>query len=191
MPTKKHILIGCTGSVATIKILELIQATKTQIEDCEVRVVVTEKSVHFLNLVDIRKEATTYVDADEWSAWKGRGDPVLHIDLVKWADVFVIAPLDANSMGKIASGICDNLLLCIVRAWDLEKPLLFAPAMNTKMWTHPVTAEHVKKLSSWGYYEIPPIAKTLMCGDVGTGAMAEVGTIVEWIKAVNEIKRGF
>lgn len=180
----KHILIGCTGSVATIKLLELIQETKKRIEDCEIRVVVTEKSVHFLDLAAIREEVTVYVDADEWSAWKGRGDPVLHIDLVKWADVFLIAPLDANSMGKIASGICDNLLLCIVRAWDVEKPLLFAPAMNTKMWTHPVTAEQVAKLCSWGYKQIPPIEKKLMCGDVGTGAMAEVATVVEWIRGV-------
>lgn len=177
----KHILIGCTGSVATIKLLELIQRVKSRIGDCQVKVVVTESALHFLNVEEIRAEATLHVDADEWAAWKGRGDPVLHIDLVKWADVFVIAPLDANSMGKIASGVCDNLLLCIARAWDLEKRLLFAPAMNTKMWTHPVTADQVAKLCSWGYIQIPPIAKKLMCGDVGTGAMAEVETVVEYI----------
>lgn len=175
----KNILIGCTGSVATIKLVEMIQLFKVHIEDCQVRVVVTEKALHFLNLEEVRREASVYLDADEWAAWKGRGDPVLHIDLVKWADVFVIAPLDANSMGKIASGICDNLLLCIVRAWDTSKPLFFAPAMNTKMWDHPITAEQVDKLCRWGYSYIPPIEKTLMCGDTGTGAMAEVKTIVD------------
>lgn len=180
MPLKK-ILIGCTGSVATIKLLDLIASFKLHVEDCEVRVVVTENALHFLNLDEIRSKAMVYVDADEWSAWNKRGDPVLHIDLVKWADVFVLAPLGANSMGKIASGICDNLLLCIVRAWDVTKPLYFAPAMNTKMWTHPITSEHVEKLKQWGYLEIPPISKTLMCGDTGTGAMAEVATIVEII----------
>lgn len=176
------------GSVATIKLLELIQNIKARREDCEIRIVVTENAVHFLCLDDIRKEVdNVYRDKDEWAAWNGRGDPVLHIDLVKWADVFVIAPLDANSLGKISSGICDNLLLCVVRAWDIGKPLLFAPAMNTKMWTHPVTAEQIAKLQGWGYTQIPPISKLLMCGDEGVGAMAEVLTIVDVIRGVGDL----
>lgn len=183
MSPPKNILIGCTGSVATIKLLELVQLVKARIRGCEVKVVLTASALHFVNLEEIRSEVQVYLDADEWGAWKGRGDPVLHIDLVKWADVFVIAPLDANSMGKIASGICDNLLLCIGRAWDVEKPLLFAPAMNTKMWTHPITAEQVERLTSWGYKQIPPIEKKLMCGDIGAGAMSEVDTVVEYILA--------
>lgn len=176
------------GSVATIKLLELIQNIKARREDCEIRIVVTENAVHFLCLADIRKEVdNVYRDKDEWAAWNGRGDPVLHIDLVKWADVFVIAPLDANSLGKISSGICDNLLLCVVRAWDIGKPLLFAPAMNTKMWTHTVTAEQIAKLQGWGYMQIPPISKLLMCGDEGVGAMAEVLTIVDVIRGVGDL----
>lgn len=176
------------GSVATIKLLELIQNIKARREDCEIRIVVTENAVHFLCLADILKEVdNVYRDKDEWAAWNGRGDPVLHIDLVKWADVFVIAPLDANSLGKISSGICDNLLLCVVRAWDIGKPLLFAPAMNTKMWTHPVTAEQIAKLQGWGYTQIPPISKLLMCGDEGVGAMAEVLTIVDVIRGVGDL----
>lgn len=173
------ILIGCTGSVATIKLLELIRLFKSCVEDCEIIIVATPRSLHFVDTTEIAKEAILYTDDDEWSAWKGRGDPVLHIQLIQRADVFVIAPLDANSMGKIASGICDNLLLCCVRAWDMKKPLYFAPAMNTKMWEHPITAEHLHKLASWGYKEIAPISKTLMCGDTGIGAMAEIATIVD------------
>jgi len=61
----------------------------------------------------------------------------------------------------------------------LEKPLLFCPAMNTYMWNHPLTAEHILKLKTFGYTEIPCISKTLVCGDTGVGAMAEVKTIVE------------
>lgn len=177
--TKKNILIGCTGSVATIKLKELIEALLSTY-DCAVGVVLTEKAGHFVDLDSILLTgALLYRDEDEWSAWQGRGDPVLHVDLTKWADVFVVAPLDANSLGKIASGLCDNLLLCIVRAWNLEKPLLFAPAMNTMMWDHPITAEQIEKLCNWGYQQIPPIAKTLMCGDTGIGAMASVDTIVQ------------
>lgn len=69
-----------------------------------------------------------------------------------------------------------------MRAWDLNKPLVFCPAMNTRMWTHPVTSVHVTQLKSWGFIEIPCISKTLMCKDVGMGAMAEPATIVEVVK---------
>lgn len=127
--------------------------------------------------------------------WTQRCDPVLHIELRRWADLLVIAPLDANTLGKIASGVCDNLLVraeiflpsqhqciyfpffsltsicrlqtCVVRAWDLSRPLLFCPAMNTAMWQHPITAQQVAKLREFGYVEIPCVAKKLVCGDEG------------------------
>lgn len=94
----------------------------------------------------------------------------------------VIAPLDANTMAKIANGLCDNLLTCTVRAWDMKKPLLFCPAMNTFMWEHPITSSHVEQLVNIGYTHVPPIRKTLACGDTGIGAMAEVETIVSLVK---------
>ncbi|XP_059952969.1 phosphopantothenoylcysteine decarboxylase isoform X2 [Mesoplodon densirostris] len=116
--------------------------------------------------------------------WKCRSDPVLHIDLRRWADLMLVAPLDANTMGKVASGICDNLLTCVIRAWDRSKPLLFCPAMNTAMWEHPITEQQVGQLKAFGYVEIPCVAKKLVCGDQGLGAMAEVGTIVDKVKEV-------
>ncbi|XP_036135518.1 phosphopantothenoylcysteine decarboxylase isoform X2 [Molossus molossus] len=97
--------------------------------------------------------------------WKCRSDPVLHIDLRRWADLMLVAPLDANTLGKVASGICDNLLTCVIRAWDLRKPLLFCPAMNTAMWEHPITSQQVGQLQAFGYIEIPCVAKKLVCGD--------------------------
>ncbi|XP_033045220.1 phosphopantothenoylcysteine decarboxylase isoform X3 [Trachypithecus francoisi] len=97
--------------------------------------------------------------------WKSRSDPVLHIDLRRWADLLLVAPLDANTLGKVASGICDNLLTCVIRAWDRSKPLLFCPAMNTAMWEHPITAQQVDQLKAFGYVEIPCVAKKLVCGD--------------------------
>ncbi|XP_030280779.1 phosphopantothenoylcysteine decarboxylase isoform X2 [Sparus aurata] len=114
--------------------------------------------------------------------WTERSDPVLHIELRRWADLLVIAPLDANTLGKIANGICDNLLTCVVRAWDTSRPLLFCPAMNTAMWHHPITAQQVSRLMEFGYVEIPCIAKKLVCGDEGKGAMAEVSTIVSVVQ---------
>ena len=169
------VLVGCTGSVATIKIPEIVEQLMSR--GFEVQVVATECAKHFLK--DISMGAKIWSDENEWSMWNGRGDPVLHIELRKWADLLVISPLDANTLAKMAQGLCDNLLTCIVRAWDLDKPLLFCPAMNTHMWNHPLTQEHITKIKNFGYVEIPCISKTLMCGDTGPGAMADVLTIVD------------
>ena len=69
-----------------------------------------------------------------------RSDPVLHIDLVKIASITLIAPLSANTLGKIANGLADNLLTCVVRAWNYKtKPMIVAPAMNTQMFENPIT----------------------------------------------------
>lgn len=141
MATKKRVLLGCTGSVATIKVPEICkQLTDNNID---VRIVVTENSKHFLKTCELPTGTQILSDTVEWAAWQDRGDPVLHIDLSKWADLFLIAPLDANTLGKLSSGICDNILTCVARAWDPTKPLLFCPAMNTMMWKHPVTAPQV------------------------------------------------
>ncbi|XP_030622087.1 phosphopantothenoylcysteine decarboxylase isoform X3 [Chanos chanos] len=76
----------------------------------------------------------------------------------------------------------DEWETCVVRAWDTSRPLLFCPAMNTAMWQHPITAQQVSTLKGFGYVEIPCIAKKLVCGDEGKGAMAEVSTIVDTVK---------
>jgi len=179
------ILLGCTGSVATIKLPIIIQTLmekkSTEQLNFEIKIVITENAKHFVDMNEISSNIPILTDIDEWNTWSKRGDPVLHIDLTKWADIFVIAPLDANTLAKIAQGLCDNLLLCTARAWNFDKPIFFCPAMNTFMWEHPVTSEHVAKIKSWGYREIPCISKTLMCGDTGNGAMAEVNTIVDHI----------
>lgn len=192
IPTK-NILIGCTGSVATIKLPllceQMIQKATTFGLKIDIKVVTTEHAKHFFEINELPGSAKVYTDKDEWEAWKKRGDPVVHIDLGKWADLMVIAPLDANSLAKIAQGLCDNLLLCTVRAWDFTKPLLFCPAMNTRMWDHPLTKQHIDILKSWCYIEVPCVAKTLMCGDTGNGAMAEVGSIVHYVfEALNNGK---
>uniref|UniRef100_A0A8C3VEK2 Phosphopantothenoylcysteine decarboxylase n=1 Tax=Catharus ustulatus TaxID=91951 RepID=A0A8C3VEK2_CATUS len=159
---KFHVLVGVTGSVAALK-LPLLVAELLKIPGLEVKVVTTEKAKHFYNAQEI--PVTLYGDEEEWQLWKGRSDPVLHIELRRWADLMVVAPLDANTLAKVANGICDNLLTCVIRAWDLSKPLLFCPAMNTAMWEHPITARHVEQLKGFGYTEIPCVVKKLVCGD--------------------------
>ncbi|XP_043380160.1 phosphopantothenoylcysteine decarboxylase isoform X4 [Chelonia mydas] len=78
----------------------------------------------------------------------------------------------------------DEWQTCVIRAWDMTKPLLFCPAMNTAMWEHPITAQQVEQLKDFGYMEIPCVVKRLVCGDEGRGAMAEVWTIVEKVKVI-------
>lgn len=103
-----HVLVGVTGSVAALK-LPLLVSRLLDIPGLEVAVVTTERAKHFYSPQDI--PVTLYSDADEWEMWKCRSDPVLHIDLRRWADLMLVAPLDANTLGKVASGICDNLLV--------------------------------------------------------------------------------
>lgn len=124
-------------------------------------------------------------DEDEFtynsSFYYKKGNPIFHILLRDWADALLIAPCSANTMAKMANGICDNLLTSIFRAWDFKKPVFLAPAANTQMWLHPVTQEHIKKLSGWGVKLIYPTVKKLSCGEFGIGGIANITTIANII----------
>jgi phosphopantothenoylcysteine decarboxylase len=164
--------------------------------------------------------------SDEWKTWNQMGDPIQHIVLRDWADICVVAPLSAHTLAKVANGLCDDVLSCLVRAWDfghycdghrhihnsndidhilgVGKPLLFAPAMNTAMWEHPLTSQHLAIVESFGkskiasngdscVHFISPQSKLLACGDLGMGAMADVAAIVLAVRDilgnVNEIRK--
>lgn len=99
--TVKNILVGCTGSVASIKI-PLIVSKLIETNSFNIKVVTTKHAQHFFKEEDV-SGVEILTDEDEWKAWKNRGDPVIHIELAKWADLFVIAPLDANTLGKLAN----------------------------------------------------------------------------------------
>lgn len=167
-----NLLWGLTGSVATIllpKIKELCAK-----KGWTVKFVATKKAEFFVN-------SEVITDECEWT-WKRGDEEILHISLTKWADAFIIAPCSANSLAKIANGICDNLLTCCIRAWDLNKSIFLAPAMNCKMYEHPITSEHLNKVKAWGMNIIPPISKRLYCGDVGIGALANLDEIIKTIE---------
>lgn len=178
-PPKPRILLAASGSVAAIKFGNLCRCFS---EWAEVRAVVTQASLHFIDRESFPKDIIVYTDQDEWSTWSKLGDDVLHIELRRWADVMVIAPLSANTLGKIAGGLCDNLLTCVIRAWDYSKPLFVAPAMNTFMWKNPFTERHLMALDEYGISLIPPVSKKLACGDYGTGAMAEPSFIYSTVR---------
>lgn len=184
--SKHHLLLILTGSIAVMKIPELISEMYHKIgkERLVIKVVTTENAAKLCQIQKFEFDEVVYEDRDEWSMWRERGDPVLHIELRKWADSALIAPLDANSLAKIANGLCDNLMTSVIRAWDLSKTCYFAPAMNSHMWENPLTLQHRTVLKSQlKFKEICPIQKELICGDIGNGAMASVATIVSLIAA--------
>lgn len=172
-----NILLGVTGSVAAVLTPKLVSSF-TELGH-NVIVVMTSSARKFLcepQMISF----THYADKDEWDSFKEIGDPILHIELRKWADVLLVAPCTMNTLGKIANGLCDNLLTNIVRAWDGSKRFFIAPAANTHMWSHPITQQQIIVLQEeLGVNVIMPVEKTLACGDTGVGAMADVKTIVE------------
>lgn len=214
-----RIIIGATGSVASLKIPELYSMLTVAGHD--VRVVATQAATYFFdprviapslaNGFGRRNAELVILDEDEWpkrnqGGLYERSDEVLHIELRRWADLLLIAPLDANTLGKIANGLADNCLTCLWRAWDIQKPCLLAPAMNTLMWEHPSTIRQwqaiaqdagvkiddiprqnaalmaaINEQSHW-LRVIPPIAKRLACDDIGMGAMAEIGVLHEAVE---------
>lgn len=176
-----NVLLGVSASVAAIRIPRLVRALRTR--GANVKIVSTETAKVFMESEEpLPTDVDLFTDEHEWRDWKEKQDPVLHIELRKWATVFLVAPLSANTLAKLANGLCDNLLTCVARAWPVasktRKPFLVAPAMNTLMWDHPITETHLKSLTSFNIKIIPPISKRLACGDVGIGAMEEPEKIV-------------
>ncbi len=110
----KRIIIGVTGSVASVKLKALIDYLKLNYSDqVEIKVVASNNSLNFFKAQDL-EPIQVYTDSVEWKEWKKINDPILHVELRNWADVIVLAPLSANSMAKIANGFCDNLLVLLI-----------------------------------------------------------------------------
>lgn len=120
-------------------------------------------------------------DADEWDTWHGRNDPVIHIELRRWADILLIAPLSANTLGKIAMGLCDNLLTNVVRAWNAQYPILIAPAMVAYAYNHPATKQHLRIIQEemkWIEILRPTEKVAGSTGGIGMGGMMPWNEIV-------------
>ena len=110
-------------------------------------------------------------------------DAMLHINWAKWCDVACIAPLTANTLGKLACGLADDALSTVWMALPRGTQCVLAPAMNTEMWAHPVVERNLGWLEDMERYTVVnPIEKRLACGDVGLGAMAEPAAILEAIE---------
>lgn len=169
MLTGKNILIGITGGIAAYKICELIRMYKKA--NANVRVVLTPNALNFVTKLTLQTLSNNevYVENFEIDEYKPE-----HIALTE-ADIFVIAPASANTISKLANGICDNLLLSTACAFN--RPILIVPAMNTNMWNNPFIQENLSKLSNNGYHILEPASGFLACGTNGTGRMREVEDI--------------
>jgi len=190
-----RILLGITGSVAAVLTPKLVAGLLAA--NHEVKIVATTPALYFLktppfdvdnltlNLAE--KKVEVYIDKYEWPAGGyHKDDPVRHIEFRDWADIFLIAPLSANTLAKITHGLADNFLSCIARAWPKHKPFVIAPAMNTEMWTNDITYQQITEIKKryHGFYLIHPIKKKLACGDNGMGAMAEIKTIIDTVAKI-------
>lgn len=214
---KYHLLLAASGSVATIKVPSIITGL-SHFSDLSIRIVLTRSSSRFLQgqseeqpdisiLRNMPNVDAIYHDEDDWTIPWTRGKPILHIELRRWADSLVIAPLSANTLAKIANGLCDNLLTSVIRAWQVEvfppenkgpdlvtgrirgskqKLIVVAPAMNTAMWRHPLTKSHLEMLGPskpFHWFEVLwPVEKELACGDTGDGAMCDWKEIVAYVE---------
>ena len=179
----QKVLVGVTGGIAAYKLCEVISTlAKARVD---IRVLMTQQAQRFVSALTFAalSRHPVYTDKDFWSAKQGRP---LHIELGEWADIFLIAPLSANTLGKLAHGLADNLLTNTVLASIC--PVLLAPAMNTDMWQQQAVQRNWQRLeigqSGSRYRAVGPESGRLACDRIGTGRMAEPAEIVTAIHSL-------
>lgn len=184
-----NILLGVSGGVAAYKAVDL--ASKLTEAGATVNTVMTENACQLIRPKSFEAVTGQLVYISLWSA--SEKHEISHVNLVKWADIVVVAPATANIIGKIANGICDDLLsttLCV--CWPLIKSgaVLLAPAMNDNMWNNPAVQQNVKTVKQMGFQLIGPVKGRLACGTEGIGRMSEPQDILKAIeKIASKIKR--
>ncbi len=171
-----NVLIAVTGSISAYKIADVVSALTKQ--GHQVQCILTAGAQQFITPLVLETLSGRPVKSDLFGADISGTE---HIDLARWADVFVIAPATANILAKLALGLADDLLSTVALA--TTAPLLIAPAMNTVMWEHSATRGNLQTLLQRGATVIEPAAGTLACGEVGIGKLAAVPDIVSAIEA--------
>jgi len=176
----KNIIIGVCGSISAYKSCEIVREFKKR--NWEVKVIMTEKATKFISplTLEVLSKNPVYIDMFDRKNYKQD-----HISLSEFADIILVAPATANIIGKIASGISDDLLTCTIFAFS--GTVIFAPAMNDNMWKNKIVEENVQKLKKYGYKFIGPEKGELASGKVGIGRLAEIKKIIEITE--NEFKK--
>lgn len=172
----KKILIGITGTIAAYKICELVRLFKKQ--NAEVKVVLTPNALNFVTKTTLETLSQNCVDTEQFNIKEYKPE---HIALTE-ADIFLIAPCSANTVSKIANGICDNLLTSTFCAF--KKPVVIAPCMNTGMWENAAIQQNIQILKSRGIKIIEPETGFLACGTEGKGRLADINVIFESVKKI-------
>ena len=173
----KKILLGVCGSIAAYKSAVLIRLLKKS--GAEVQVVMTDSAKTFITPLTLStvsaNPALSEFQKDESGLWNN------HVDLGLWADLIIVAPATANTLAKMANGVCDNLLLATYLS--AKCPVYFAPTMDLDMYKHPSTLSSFKVLKSYGNIMIPATSGELASGLIGEGRMAEPENIVSFIES--------
>jgi len=181
----KNIILGITGGIAAYKSAYLCRLLVK--EGADVRVVMTPHSKAFITPLTMGTLSKNPVLSDFFQADNGKWHS--HVDLGLWADLMIIAPATATTMGKMANGIADNLL--ITTYLSARCPVLLAPAMDLDMYQHPSTRKNLEKLLSFGNYIIDPPSGELASGLEGKGRMAEPEDILTKIVNILSSKKNF
>jgi len=178
-----NILLGVTGGVAAYKAVAL--AGKLTAAGARVKTVMTESACRLVGPKSFEAVTQSTVFTTMWS--EPEEYQISHIALLNWAHVVVVAPATANILGKIANGICDDMLSTTLCAcWPLVESgmVLLAPAMNNNMWANPAVQQNVKTLEERGFRFTGPAEGRLACGAEGIGRMSEPQEILEAIEKI-------
>ena len=170
----KNILLGISGGIAAYKVLDLCSRLKKK--DVNLKIIMTKSATEFVSPLSFETMGRCLVYSD---LFEGHHENVHHIELVKWADLMLIAPASANTIAKMANGIADNFLTSSYLACD--KDVIIAPAMNTNMLKAKATQRNLKTLEDDGVKIIKPEPGLLACNTVGDGRMEEPSEIVDYL----------
>ncbi|HEY8780881.1 MAG TPA: bifunctional phosphopantothenoylcysteine decarboxylase/phosphopantothenate--cysteine ligase CoaBC [Mucilaginibacter sp.] len=173
----KNIVLGICGSIAAYKSALLIRLLVKS--GASVQVVMTPDATNFITPLTLSTLSKKPVLFDYFTPENGEWNN--HVELGLWADLFVIAPASANTLAKMANGLCDNLLLAVYLSAKCD--VYFAPAMDMDMWKHTSTQANVSTLQSFGNILIPPANGELASGLYGEGRMAEPEEIIAFISS--------
>lgn len=171
----KCVVLGITGSIAAYKIASLASALKKLGADVEV--IMTRNATNFINPITFETLTGHKCLVDTFD--RNFEFNVEHVSIAKKADVFMVAPASANVIGKIANGICDDMLTTTFMA--CRCPKIISPAMNTAMYENAILQDNLAKLESYGMNVIKPASGYLACGDVGAGKMPEPEVLLDYI----------
>lgn len=171
----KKIVVGVSGGIAAYKACDIV--SKLRKLDAEINVIMTKAATEFVQPQTFQALTQNPVAVDMFET--PRYWDIEHISLAQKADILLVAPATANIIGKVANGIADDMLSTTIMASTAK--VIFAPAMNTKMYENKIVQENISKLSSLGYYFITPASGRLACGDVGIGKLCDVDEIVDFV----------